>query len=383
MPGALAQMTNGHQPTLSFSGKIDFCRGYPGSCWFDMASHRAEIAELRRANQELYLRYLHLHTLAAYEETGRASIIGSVPMVPADLSRLFRASVAAQALSAHTTVERRLALDGLNHDVAMWRRVMVGNGPLVSKLVAQNMVCQDFALLADMLSDRDFNVESVAPEVHRILAAVKLADWKIGGALANEFRNTDTIWQQMGGSARDGSLFTKARGWPTDQPWWAPAASRVISVLLKPEATRNLNARLTRQLERVAEAPPGELLQSIAQFHHWEETEAFAWWRYPYNPVGRFLAQMPEDVYDSYFMRVYDRAAYQSLVQLMLSARLAGVHGVEVQTFAAEHPEMSRHPASGKPAIWDSKLRTLSLQPLDSRGNLRPTVRTWPQEGRS
>ena len=377
-PAAFDELERARGPGLPFHGKVDFCRGYPGTCWFGMAARRVKLQDLRNANQELYRRYLALFGLTTYEETVLPSPVAGVAYAPAELHRLFLASVAADALSATSVEERRLAIEPLEQDVRLWRNVLVGQGSLISKLVAQNMLCRDFAQLADLISDPDFDVMSVADVVQNTIGQIGAADWKLADAFCFEFRSIDVGWQELDVGTKAESTLSKVSGWSANRPWWGPFAMRATAALLKIQATRNLSARITLHLRRVADSDPAGLLEAMAEFHRWEDTEIYAWSRYAYNPVGHILFAIGRERFrDQFMLRSYDRLAYQHLLRLTLAARLAGIQGDGVSIFVSQHAAWSHHPVSGIAAKWDPKARTLAVDLLDPEANTPAAARTW------
>ena len=91
-----------------------------------------------------------------------------------------------------------------------------------------------------------------------------------------------------------------------------------------------------------------------------------------YNPTGKILAALAVSQNESYFLRVYDVAAYQRLVYLAFQLKRQHIATADVASFMSTHPEWSTHPVDGSTFRWNEQrgelsVNTLGQHPMDQR----------------
>jgi hypothetical protein len=118
---------------LAFTGTLPVGHSRTTSIWNDVKSHRQDIAALVASNRELYRRYLSLHRMQGYYETARASFLAPPIYAPQEPRTLFLADVASRIQAGG--IPQQDALNDIQYDLELWRRVLKGDGTLISKMV--------------------------------------------------------------------------------------------------------------------------------------------------------------------------------------------------------------------------------------------------------
>lgn len=361
-------------PKLAMVGNIDFCQPLGKSCWTAVQDHQEEIGRSLKANAVLYRRYLELHRCRGYYETETPSYSMFTPFPPLDVHRLFLANTALRIKTAKSTQEKADALADLYNDVATWRRMLTGVGPVVSRLLAAASLHGDLLLLGDLIADPNVDIEALDHEVEAVLALVEDDDWKLSGVFAYEFRVAASLTDQT----RKWMAASPPLPAPDTAPWWAVFAGRLENYFYKLNATDNLRARQMLELQRLADSGAGEFLAERDAYRHWVTTNFDGGLKYAYNPAGRHLIAQFADAYTVYPLRAYDIQALLRLVRLGYEIRRQKLSAVEVAPFMRAHPQWSTHPVDGQTFAWDATERAMAMQPLGrSRGDRRFGIPVW------
>jgi hypothetical protein len=343
---------------LKFAGSMDFCRPQEPSFWANVRASAPKFAQLTDNNRELYERYLALFALVGYYETARPSPLAPIPYVPTDVRNLFLANLSLRMQSGNDA-QTQAALESLRQDLALWRRMLAGEGLPLSKLVAGAYLQTDFLVLADMLADPR---AAIPKGMDDLLADFDWDDWNIGKAFAAEFRVHLFMYRQIQ-ALSDGH-------W---QPPDSTRASRVWNRILNPiegqffkiNATENLYAKTMGELAGFAALRPSTLPAQQVQLRKWERDNAdFLSVRAVYNPIGKTLVAIAAPAYEDYVLRTYDVAALQRLVRLSFEIRRQQIAPSEVTTFIKQHPEWSTHPADGRSFLWKPATGEIAVQPV-------------------
>jgi hypothetical protein len=356
---ATAYYSSSRANRLTFKGNIQAWGWVTSSLWSTAKSHRAEIAALVAANQELYRRYLALHQLRGYFDSARPGASGPWPNVSPDVLKLFLADAAVR-LHTGTPAQKDAALADLQADVRMWQAVLDGYGGLFSKVIAAISLHADFLLLGDMVTDPDFDPAPFGDRLMTLLTPFALQDWKIGAAYRWEMLNTAPLYKAI---ARV-DVTMRAPG--TDRaPWWQRVDDRLSAQFFKLNATENLQAERIQRLSALANGDPGNFAERRAIFRMWQERRYLtnSWASY-YNPVGKTLLAIVPPNEDNYAARVYDVAAFQRLVFLAYQIRLRCIGSQDVAAFMQQHPAWATHPIDAKPFYWDPVNGELGVLPV-------------------
>jgi hypothetical protein len=366
----LAFSTASDPLAIKFSGSTEFCRPQDVGFWEGLRGNGPKAAQLTNQNQDLYQRYLALFALRGYYETARPSPVAPLSYVDTGVRRLFLANLSLQMQSgdeAHT----RAALDTLRQDIDLWNRMLTGEGAPISKLVATAYLHADFLVLADAIADPSVALPEGAAE---FLPEIDEKAWNIGQSFAAEFRVHQFMYRQVRALA-DGHWQPPDAS--TAQRVWNRILSPIEGQFFKLNATENRYATAVDELAELAALEPSTFSSQRAQFKQWEKDNAnFFSVRTVYNPVGKILVAIAAPAYENYALRPYDVAAFQRLVHLSFEIRRQQIAPSEVPSFMKLHPELSTHPADGRPFIWNPTsaeiaIQTVAQQPADRRFSVR------------
>jgi hypothetical protein len=347
---------------LAFTGKLELGPQRTTSIWTDVKSHRQDIAALLASNEKLYKRYLSLHDLHGYYETARPSYLAPLIFAPQPLRILFLADVA-NRLQSGTLQQQRDALNELQQDLQMWKLVLLGDGTLLSKMVATASLHGDLILAADLIADPNIDLSSLDDLLTPTLVPFDLKDYRIGKAFPAEFRGTAVLLKtlQSNSSATPPSnLYNRA-------------SNAFQAHFLKLNSTENISAARAAHWAVLVDSDPTRLNRNLEANRDWlKHSELRLSPGILYNPIGKILVAIATPQIDAYPLRVYDVAAYHRLVYLVLELKHQHIATSDVASFLLKHPEWSTHPVDGRPFRWSAEtgelaVNTLSEHPKDQR----------------
>ena len=351
---------------LAFKGDVSFIRPLESSVWNEAPQHEEQIQTLVADNHELLLRYLDLLLLRGYYESARASALTPSADAPNEVRRLFLAQLALQ-MRARSHFERQLGLAELELDIRLWHRVLTGEGTLLWKMLAIAFLQSDYLLLADLIADPNVDLAPREAYAEALVPLFDAGDWDLGRAFAAEFRiQVATL--------RGPEAETAARS----AGWLERSGNRLSDHFLKLNATENLFARQTR-LWMAAAADPSKYFRTVAGSAAGLARDRSHWLLpWSYNPLGRLLAAGVTDAYRPYPPRAWDEAALQRLVRVGYEIRQRRIAASDLAPFLQAHPQWSRHPADGRPFLWDAGTRELRVQPVAQHPSTwRFSIRIW------
>lgn len=353
---------------LVFKGDVSFIQPLVSSVWDEAPQHEEQIRTLAADNHELLMRYLDLTLLRGYYESAPSVALTPSPQVPNEVRRLFLAQVALQ-MRAPGHFERQLGLAELELDIRLWHRVLTGEGTLLWKMLAIAFLQSDYLLLADLIADRDVDLDPREAYAEALVPSFDAGDWDLGRAFAAEFRIQ--IATLRGAEAETA---TRTTG------WLERSGSRLSDRFLKLNATENLLARQTR-LWMAAAADPGKYYRAVGAFSAGSPQDRSGWLLpWSYNPLGRLLTAPATESYPHYPPRSWDEAALQRLVRVGYEIRQRRIRVSDLPAFLEAHPQWSRHPADGRPFLWDAGTRELRVQTVSQHPSAwRFSIRIWQE----
>jgi hypothetical protein len=367
-PANLERLTRKDAHRLGFKGDVSFIQPLVSSVWDAAPQHEEQIRTLVADNHELLMRYLDLTLLRGYYESARASALTPYPEAPNEVRRLFLAQLALQ-MRAPSHFERQLGLAELELDIRLWHRVLTGEGTLRWKMLAIAFLQSDYLLLADLIADRDVDLDPREAYAEALVPSFDAGDWDLGRAFAAEFRiQVATL--------RGPEAETAAR----TTGWLERSGSRLSDRFLKLNATENLLAEQTR-LWMAAAADPAKYDRAVAALAGGLPPGQSGWLvPWSYNPLGRLLAASATESYRHYPPRAWDEAALQRLVRVGYEIRQRRVRAAELSAFLQVHPQWSTHPADGRPFLWDAATRELRVQTVSQHPSAwRFSIRIWQE----
>lgn len=354
---------------LKFKGGLDARSLLSPSVWAAARSQSARIAALTAANQELYQRYLSLHGMQGYFESGESIESASGLFATTPLRSLFLANIAARIRTGTPSQQLAAAAD-LEQDLRLWKIVLDGTGGMLAKMAAAQALHADLLLAADMVTDPGCDLTFLRTRGDSLLTPFSLQSWNIGNAYEVEMRWEAPVFAALPRGVRHVAWPQRATNWFSMQ-------------FFEPHATENLYARRTQRLRALAEGDPASYLARRDAYDAWARHSlspaSF------YNPVGRILMAL-STLNEDFPAQVYDVAAFQRLVFLAYQLRLQHVPFSEVAKFMAQHPEWSTHPVGGVPFRWQPASGRIEVLPVahEPPGRIFAlTLRAWPvQPGR-
>jgi hypothetical protein len=359
---------------LKFEGSIDCCRPREASFWDSVHANGPKIEQLIDQNRELYQRYLALFDLPGYYETARPSPAAPIYMVPTDVRNLFLASVSLWMQSGDK-LQIQSALKSLRQDIDLWHRMLIGEGTLISKMLAVAFLQTDFLILTDMIADPQ---TAIPQNMDEYLPQFDLSDWNIRNAFAAEFRLHTFIYRQTQALADNHWQAPDSMG---SSAWrmWNRILSPIEGHFFKINATENLDAKVMSELGGFAALAPSTFATDQAQLKKWEQKNAdFVSVRTIYNPIGRILVAMAAPAYENYIVRPYDAAALQRLVRLSFEIRRQRIAPSEITGFMKLHSEWATHPADGRSFVWKQAIGEIAIQPVARQPpDRRFSVQIW------
>jgi hypothetical protein len=360
---------------LKFKGKVDLGLPRELAFWRAARENASKVDQLIEQNRELYQRYLALQELPGYFETERTSSAPDIVMPSVDIRNLFLAKFALE-MQTGDEMRRQSALTYLRKDMDLWRRMLGGEGTLISKMLAVAYLQNDYLLFSDMIADPN---TPIPDNIVVFLSEPTLSEWNIGKVFASEFRFHSFIYKQ--------NDVLSVAGWqPPDSPnsslWrWLNRVflNPIGRRFFKLNATENLDARLMHELAGFAAIDPTTFTAQRVRYKKWESENAdFVTLGIVYNPIGKILVAIGAPAYTDYPLRPYDAAALERLVRLSLEIRLKQIATSAIPAFMKQHPEWSTHPADGDSFSWNPTTSEIAAHTVAKQASDRRfSVQIW------
>jgi hypothetical protein len=313
-----------------------------------------EIADLQKLNAELFRRYLALQQMPAFADVSTPDI-ASVSLGNGVFNGPRMVLLSKAALDAQTHHEPA-ALAYFAADIAFWRRVLVGRGSLVDKMIAVRMLGADLREVADLLALPAFDAHAYAAPLRQILSPLTPVELDASPMFNREFGlNLNSLSATFAQARADSSVGLLE--------WFehGPLSGRF---LLKENATLNIVARDTLLLSTGSPAAYPKIRDALND----QAKAAFEPWKGSlYNPLGKVLVAVSAPSYLEYLARLCDLAAYQALVRAQLELRLANVAASDVSFYLVTAPAATKNPYTGYIFNWNPATRSLSFEPNSIR----------------
>jgi hypothetical protein len=350
----VAYLNKPEPPKLKFIGDVTPWKLRTSSIWNTVKNRRADVLTLVSTNRELYQRYLDLHKLPSYVETARPSYLSPTAYVDTAVRATFLANAAVR-LQSGTLADESAALRDLAEDLYMWKAVLGGQGPILSKVIAASAVHSDSLLLGDYVVDPSSDLSFLDGEARSAILPFNTSEWHMGNAYISEFRAQAALVSSLSIAQSHDDRSSKELS-----SWFESALQRRF---FKQNATENLEAALMGRLRGLADGDPAQFSAGLGDFHRWVSRNVWSDSVVPplYNPVGRALVGIAVPPYEDYPKRVYDVAAMQRLVFLAYQIRRQSISAADIPGFMKQHPEWSTHPIDGTPLRWDLRTHVLSV----------------------
>jgi hypothetical protein len=360
-PKAIGESRN-EKGKLGVKGDVQQWRSGAGSSWAIAKARPAFLDKALADNAELLARYEMMTRLRAYDETAGPSNGMPDALPPGGLHSLYLIALAFK-LQNGAPAERRVALQALVADLAMWRAILTGQGGLLARVVAAAMINADDVLLGNMIADPALPRDLLDDELAAILEPFDIDDWRIGSALAADYRLADASLRPI---VLANSPFELSPARPSS--WFERQGNRISAHFFKLHATENLLAELTTKQIALANTEPPDFTAQLALVRDAEKrAREDIGHNVLYNPVGRVLVAIAaNDQAGDYAARMLDDASMQRLVRCELAIRAEHIAAGDVPEFLEAHPMWCTHVIPGHPFHWDAKTHELAVNPLGS-----------------
>lgn len=353
--GAPVEYADALSAPLRFHGKADFCNPARASCIEAVRTHAVAVLQMAVDNVELYRRYLQLHDLPRFAEAPSQSRDTPSMQVPLEVRNLFLAYTLWRVKHATATDERAAALADLGRDIRTWRRMLTGEGGIAAKMTAIGYLHADYALLADIIGDRDIDIAPHADEVEAMFDAVRAADWQIAAAFEPEFRLSARVYDD---------LRAKKRAAASEASGLARYTDLGAAYFFLPNATQNLNAAHMRQFQQLARTEPRLYRTASLGLDQWRKDRLELQPNWIHNPAGKMLLSLDATKYEQHILSAYDIAVFQQLVRMAYDLRMQQVPAAQVSAYLERFPDRARHPVDGDWFVWTPATAELAMQPL-------------------
>jgi hypothetical protein len=331
-----------------------------GSLWNEVRSAGRLAEPMSESAIEFLRRYRALFAASGYHETLPPHLAMPYYFVPAPVRRLFLEDVA-RRVQEGTAGEAQDALRELAADMALWHRMLRGEGLLVSKMLALAYLHVDLLLLGDIVTDQRVPDALLAGNAQLF----ELSDaevWRIGAVFASEFRVQRTVIATLDGNSEQ--FLYDAGGSPS---WDERLKGRIGRWFYLPNDTLNLAAAVMAQTQRLADGDPASLMQRSAELETQRKADGPT--SLPgvlRNPIGKILIDIAAPSYSTYAVRSYDIAALQRAVRLAYEIRLRKIAASDIAQFMVEHPLWSQHPIGPTALRWDARTLRLSVPRMEN-----------------
>lgn len=327
-----------------------FCNPTAAACFERAVSSRALVGTLLQGQAAQLQRYQKLFDYPAmremYELASPSTPIIGYSGIFASQSLLF-ADVATKAAGRDV----KGAVDLLERDVALQRRLLTGSAYLLTKTVALEMFTRDMALLSQLLRYRRAEMAPHAARVTVMAAPLTPAERSMEQALKAEFRVFANFLIEIGQTRNRDDLAGVAGVPGFIAPW-----------LYQPNASVNLLSRLFEPVLAMdtTKAPPAPRVYNMP-------FDPMADWTLPYNPVGKALLSRSVPHFADYPSLVADVDGLRRLVALQAAIVGRRVANDRVAAFLTEADKAHANPYTGQAMQWDPQTGQLGFEPRSGK----------------
>jgi hypothetical protein len=327
-----------------------FCNPTAAACLERAVSSRAVAVALLQGQEEHLRRYQKLFDYPTMREiyhvaTPSAPILGYGGIFASQSLLLGRIAMKV----AERDVEG--AVDLLERDVALQRRLLIGSTYLLTKTVALEMFTRDMAMLSELLRFRRTEMALHAARAATMAAPLTPAERSMEQALKAEFRVFANFLIEIGQDRNREDLAVVA----TVPGFLAPR-------LYQPHASVNLLYRLFEPVFAMdtTKAPraPGVYEPPF---------DPAGGWTLPYNVVGKILLARSVPQFADYPSLVADVDGLRRLVVLQAAIIGRGLTNDRVAAYLAEADTAHANPYTGQPMQWDPQTGQLGFEPRSGK----------------
>lgn len=342
---------------LDFRGENALlCAPRKSACLPNAARTSAALDRALADNKLLLERYRALYRDTHFVETLPPHRAAPIPDYPYKAHELLLAAIARDAANGRTLP----ALQALAADTNYWRMVLANARTLITKMVAVARIDGNYRLLAEIIAAKPLLPADIE-RVQMLLVPLSPAERNMIEPMRWEFRISGDYAQLIKNSIREGI-------YGEDNSKKTPLRAALVWLaepLAQENATRNLVYRNHMAVAALATAPTREFdarRDALAEQHAVKID-----WRYLYNPLGKFMFQIGEPLWQPYIARLHDLDGYIHLIRLQLAVTQAKMAPSEVPGFLRESGSLAADPYTGRPMTWDSDAKTLSFKARGAR----------------
>lgn len=298
--------------------------------------------KLAAGNAAQLERQRRLMTFTRFEETYFP------PRIDSPIPRYISSSrTLALDLIALDAAEGRLdaALAALETRIAFDRRMLLGAHHLITGMVANAWLRQDYALLAEIIAARPAGLAAQRERLARMTVPLKIA--QVRAAAGQMLEGENRIMARSLPQLLDPAVTGQDNG---------ALFNFIARPFFKLHASQNLLARgNTATQARLSTFSPAGADAWIAQGQQRNQADADALysWRMVYNPLGKYLWTLSLPDYDSYVLRLSDLMGVIRLARLQAEIATENVKTAAIPARLAADPALF-DPYTNKPMGWDA-----------------------------
>ena len=339
------------------------CAPRKSACLPNVTGTSAALDRALADNKLLLERYRALYRATHFVETLPPHHAAPFPDYPYKAHELLLAAIARDAANGRTLP----ALQALAADTNYWRMVLANARTLITKMVAVARIDGNYRLLAEIIATKPLLPADVE-RVQMLLVPLSPAERNMIEPMRWEFRISGDYAQLIKNSIREGI-------YGEDNSKKTPMRSALVWLaepLAQENATRNLVYRHHMAVAALATAPTREFdarRDALAEQHAVKID-----WHYLYNPLGKFMFQIGEPLWQPYIARLHDLDGYIHLVRLQLAVTQAQIAPPDVPAFLEKSGPLAADPYTGQLMEWDPEAKTLSFRARGARPKENPVL---------
>lgn len=348
--GYSAKDESGKSAPRKFGGL--FCKPGSESCLDIVRRQRTEVAAWLAENRELLARYQSLQKYPQW----RYSTTPGIATIPR-YSSLFQGQslLHAYALSALDHGQANKAVDLLESDFRLTRKMMSAKDVLIGKVIAAALLQRDLAVLSDVITQRPRDLAPYWARIERMLDPFTLDEVSLANTLRFEEKFSLSVIENLSFNPAPESNEDPALVTHWTQHHYKPNATMRLQL----DFIDHLIARLSLKDPAYAPAFADENdnympnLSRITGFMH--------------NQMGDITSLVASATgsanYVSYANKVIDLNALNNLVHLQAILARRHTSAQDVPAFLADSDKALQNPKTGKSFEWDGKTREIYFIP--------------------
>ena len=346
------------------------CDDVTGDCLEMVRNRRSEFDAWLAANAEPMARYRKLREYPFFQTPYYSPRSGTPGYFATFETRATAMQIVALVIDGKT--ER--ALDELEQEIALHRRMLAGATDLIQKILASISLIWDFKLLSMLLTH---HAAAMTPAVERIVGMTR--------PLSADELDTTVVFRTE--AARSANLMMHLAEWIEE---FNPEAvnskelsSRILlsepgrTLFYRPNNSINFSAKREEKWEKFSQLPADRLVARQAAFSS-ELKDGTPALGIPLNIMGRQFVREWGAI--DYLFRVHDVDGLIRLIALQARLMAKGTGNADVPRLIADAGSSLHDPYTDKPMRWDAAKRQIYFIP--QKGKISSSWRFADESGR-